>query len=181
MKASPEEEANRARLTREVLPHLDAAYNLARHLLKDPAMAEDVVQDAVLRALRYFQGFRGDNARGWLLQIVRNTGYSALAARKAAAEESFESAVEGALPFDPPDPAMGPEAALAHADATGQLTAALDRLPPELRECLVLREMEDLSYREIARIAGVPIGTVMSRLWRARQALLQSALPEPGR
>ncbi len=151
-----------------MLPHLDAAYNLARWLVRDPHGAEDVVQEAMLRALTYFASFRGGNARAWLLQIVRTTALTALAARGAAPLAADEEAM-AEIPAHDDDP----EQALAAGEARSRLDAALAALPLELRECLVLRELEELSYKEIGRITGVPIGTVMSRLWRARQALLR--------
>jgi RNA polymerase sigma-70 factor (ECF subfamily) len=120
----------------------------------------------VERALRYGASWRGDNARAWLLQIVRTRAYAWLAKRRDAAEEPLPEE----LPFA--DPGTSPEAALMAVQARETLEAALLALPAELRECLVLRELEDLSYAEIARVTGVPIGTVMSRLWRARRALL---------
>ncbi len=148
-----------------ILPNLDAAYNLARWLTRDPTLAEDVVQDAVARALTYRNSFRGDNARAWLLQIVRNTAYAAIRARASAATAiATEDDIE--------DPADTPETALEKHEGFLQLDNALDRLPDELRECLVLRELHELSYKEIVLATGVPMGTVMSRLWRARQALL---------
>jgi RNA polymerase sigma-70 factor (ECF subfamily) len=154
------------------LPHLDAAYNLARWLMRDPVAAEDVVQDAVVRALTYFASFRGTNPCAWLLQIVRTTAYSRLAERRAGVEESLDAGECGPH-ADLAEPGADPEAALAHSQGMRQLEGALAELPMELRECLVLRELEELSYRDIARIVGVPIGTVMSRLFRARQALLR--------
>ncbi len=158
-----------------VLPHLDAAYNLARWLVRDPSLAEDIVQDAVLRALQYFGSFRGESGgRAWLLQIVRNAAYAAMKARHG--DFPLDSAdADGAL--DLPDPAPGPEALLAQRQDLHVLDQALATLPVELRECLILCELERLSYKDIARVTGVPIGTVMSRLWRARQALtkLQAA------
>lgn len=160
-----------------VLPHLDAAYNLARWLVHDPSAAEDIVQDAVLRALQYFGSFRGGDGRAWLLQIVRNTAYSTLKARRAGSEVSLGGGVvdedgEG-VGMDVPDPGPGPEAMLAQRQDMAQLDAALAALPVEQRECLVLCELEQLSYKDVARITQVPIGTVMSRLWRARQALVR--------
>jgi RNA polymerase sigma factor (sigma-70 family) len=148
-----------------MLPHLDAAYNLARWMLRDATAAEDVVQEAMLRALTYFASFRGGNARAWLLQIVRTTALNALAAPRPehASEEMEEIA----------DPANDPEQDYAARQRRSRLDSALAALPLELRECLVLRELEELSYKEIARITDVPIGTVMSRLWRARQELLR--------
>jgi len=153
-----------------VLPHLDSAHNVARWLVRDPALAEDVVQDAMLRALSYFASFRGEDARPWLLQIVRNVAYNAMNQRKTRAEHSDDEAV-----LDLPDPADDPEAALGKVQDLKQLDRALAALTPELRECLVLKELEGFSYKEIAQVTGVPIGTVMSRLWRARQSLMGSA------
>ena len=150
--------------------HLESAYNLARWLVRDPALADDVVQDAMLRALRYYHGFRGENARAWLLQIVRNValtrlkGDSATAATDSAADsESTEVAHDG------------PETALMRRDDQRLLHELLTGLPVELRECLILREIEELSYKEIARIVDAPIGTVMSRLWRGRNLLVRAA------
>jgi RNA polymerase sigma-70 factor (ECF subfamily) len=158
---------------RAALPHLDAAYNLARWLVRDPATAEDVVQDALVRAMTYFAGFRGTNPRAWLLQIVRTTAYTRLAARRP--EVPLEPEPAEALP----DPSDDPETALSRCEDHATLARILDSLPPELRECLVLRELEEMSYRDIAHVTGVPIGTVMSRLWRARQMLLGQAKESP--
>lgn len=169
-------QADGAEFARLALPHLDAAYNLARWLLRDPVAAEDVVQDAMLRALTYFASFRGTNPRAWLLQIVRNAAHDRLAATARAREvplASHSNEEDAELP-EPADPADTPEAALSRRQDRALLGAALATLPVDLRECLVLRELEELSYRDIARVTGVPIGTVMSRLWRARRALLQS-------
>jgi len=159
-----------------VLPHLDSAHNLARWLVRDPSLAEDVVQDAVLRALSYFSSFRGGDARAWLMRIVRNAAYDALASQRQRPATSLDDAVPSSVRGPPalsvPDPADSPEAALTRRQDLQRLERALAALPIELRECLVLRELEELSYKQIAHIAGVPIGTVMSRLWRARQALV---------
>ena len=151
---------------RDVLPHLDAAYNVARWLVRDPDLAQDVVQEAMLRALRYHAGLRGD-AKAWLLQIVRNAAFAALATRRAQSGPYPAQATA-----EPVDPADDPLSALERSDGLRHLTVAMAALPGELRECLVLRELEELSYKEIAQITGAPIGTVMSRLWRARRALL---------
>jgi RNA polymerase sigma factor (sigma-70 family) len=152
-----------------VLTHLDAAYNLARWLVRDPNLAEDVVQEAVLRGINYFASFRGEDGRAWLMRIVRNTAYTMLAARRRAGIVEAQDHEAG---FEVPDPGEGPEGALLRQDDALKLERALSALPVELRECLVLKELEELSYKEIAEVTGVPIGTVMSRLWRARRALI---------
>lgn len=155
------------------LPHLDAAYNLARWLVGDRATAEDVVQTAMLRALAHFEGFRGESARGWLLKIVRNTAYTSIANR---GREPLPLEDEAAEPhFDASDAVENPEMALASRQERDLLGGLLASLSPELRECLVLRELEEMSYQQIAEIADVPIGTVMSRLWRARRTLIEAA------
>ena len=158
-----------------MLPHLDAAYNLARWLVRDPAIAEDVVQDAYERACRYFAAFRGGSGRAWLLQIVRNAAYSTLRSRRRGMEVSLSSgtpaADEDGVDMDIPESSPGPEATLVQRQDLAALDDALNALPVAWRECLILREVEALSYKEIARVSDVPIGTVMSRLARARQAL----------
>ena len=161
---------------RLVAEHLDAAYNLARWLTRDATLAQDVVQDAMVRALKYFSTFRGENARAWLLQIVRNVALGRVDGRQRAAVSietlttSSQSIADSALI----DPASGPEETLSRADDRRHVSACVARLPLELRECLVLREWDELSYKEIARVVNAPIGTVMSRLWRARQLLAES-------
>jgi RNA polymerase sigma-70 factor, ECF subfamily len=162
----------KATLDEVVLPHLDAAYNLARWLLGDAALAEDTVQEAVLRAITYIRSYRGGDAKAWFLQIVRHAAYNAIATRHKAAEVPFDDPRddEGAA-LDLPDPAPDPEALLEQRQQRMQLDQAVAALPVRLRECLVLRELEELSYKDIVRITGVPMGTVMSRLWRARQML----------
>jgi RNA polymerase sigma-70 factor (ECF subfamily) len=163
-----------------LLPHLDSAYNLARWLVRDPSIAEDVVQDAYERACKYFAAFRGGSGRAWLLQIVRNTAYSTLKARRLGMEVSLSSgtraADEDGVDMDIPDPIPGPEATLAQRQDLAALEDALNALPVAWRECVILREVEALSYKEMARIMDVPIGTVMSRLSRARQALQREVL-----
>ena len=160
---------------RAVLPHLDAAVTLARYLLRDPADAEDAVQEACLRALRYFPGFRGGEGRAWLLRIVRNTCYTWRRRRRAdPATASFDDELpEGALAGE------SPEEALILAAGADALHAAIHRLPDEFREVIVLRELEGLSYREIGEVTGVPVGTVMSRLSRARGRLREALDPTP--
>lgn len=151
-----------------VLPHLDAAYTLARYLMRSEHDAQDVVQEACLRALRHFGGFRGGGeGRAWLLAIVRNTAYTWQRRRGADAltTEFDESQHSGAIAHE------NPEAVAVAAGDRESLRRAIDELPPEFREVIVLRELEGLSYKEISDAAGVPIGTVMSRLSRARRRL----------
>jgi RNA polymerase sigma-70 factor (ECF subfamily) len=157
------------------LPHLDAAFNLARWLTGSADAAEEVVQEAMLRALTYFPSFRGGNARAWVLQIVRNTAYATLAARRDARAVPLGPTEDDDGGFDLPDPGDDPETALLRARDRALLDGMLARLPVELREALVLRELEEMSYRDIAQVTETPIGTVMSRLWRARRQLAAAA------
>ena len=153
-----------------VMPHLDAAYNLARWLTRNEADAQDMVQEAYLRALRFFGGFRGTEARAWLLTIVRNTCYTWLR-RNRSPELSCEfDEVVLARESEGPNPEME-QVMKARALLVNE---AIEKLPIEFREVVVLRELEELSYKEIAVVLGVPIGTVMSRLARARKRLLVS-------
>jgi RNA polymerase sigma-70 factor (ECF subfamily) len=147
-----------------MLPHLDAAYGYARWLTRDPSDAQDLAQEAMLRALRYFHAFRGEAARPWLLRIVRNTWIDFATRNKM---EKLPLEVLENRPADGPDPE---QSALA-SDQRRQIAAALAALPAEAREVLVLREIEDLSYKHIAVVLDLPIGTVMSRLARAREKL----------
>lgn len=156
------------------LANLDAAYNLARWLMRDPSDAEDVVQEAMVRALTYFAGFRGTNPRAWLLQIVRNTAYASMKLNRGAATVALDKE-EDNWAERLPDPGDDPERALERVQDKNQVDGLIAQLPVELRECLVMRELEEMSYKEIAHVAGVPIGTVMSRLWRARQLLTKAA------
>jgi RNA polymerase sigma-70 factor, ECF subfamily len=163
---------DRARFEQLVLPHLDAAFNLSRWLLKSRADSEDVAQEAMLRAYRFFRGFHGGDARSWLLQIVRNTCYTWLEKNRP---------VELMTEFDEelhPQPSVSPEALAIAGSNREHLARALETLPPRFREVLVLRELEGCSYKEIASITAIPIGTVMSALARARQRL-QRALTVP--
>jgi RNA polymerase sigma-70 factor, ECF subfamily len=156
------------RFTECVLPYLDAAYNLARYLLRDPHEAEDAVQDAFLRAIRYFDSFRGADGRAWLLSIVRNACYTQYRRRRSGGEKvEFDEEIHS-LEAE----ASEPEADLANTIAAESVREGLSQLAFEFREVLVLRELEGLSYKEIAQVAGVPIGTVMSRLARGRKQLL---------
>lgn len=162
-----DDDARRRRFAAVVVPHLDAAYNLARWLTRDDQEAEDVVQTASLRALRFFDGFQGTNARAWLLAIVRNSFYSALAERRGqAASTPFDEEVHGVE-----SSAGDPETQLLRQADAAILRRGFAELPVIFREVMVLREIEGLSYREIAGIVEVPMGTVMSRLARARRHL----------
>lgn len=150
-----------------VMPHLDAAYNLARWLTRNEADAQDMVQEAYLRALRFFGGFHGTDARAWLLTIVRNTCYTWLKRnRSTELSGDFEEAVL-TIESDEPDP----EASHVLKVQSQLISEAIEKLPIEFREVVILRELEELSYKEIAGITGIPIGTVMSRLSRARKRL----------
>ena len=163
-----------------VLPHLDAAYTLARYLLRNEQDAQDVVQDAYLRALEYFDSFRGEeatSARAWLLTIVRNTAYSR---RRHYRDDALNTEFDETLHSDA-GADNNPEGALLRSAAKETLARALDRLAPEFREVIVLRELEGLSYKEISAVAGVPVGTVMSRLSRARTRLQEALRNEEGR
>jgi len=154
----------------EVLPHLDAAYNLARWLTRKEEDAQDVVQEAYARAFRFFGAFRGGNARAWVLRIVRNTCYNWLQENRA-----LRSATEFDENIFGPDPrAPNPEEVLLQTANDKMLRQALEALPLKFREALILRELEGMSYKEIAEVTGIPIGTVMSRLARAREGLRQS-------
>jgi len=163
------------------MPHLDAAYNLARWLTRNEHDAQDVVQDAYLRALRYFGRFRGGEGRAWLLAIVRHTCYSWLEKnRPIEVTTGFDEAgtVDERAGFDPDMIATegtNPEAIALQNAHRRILNQAIATLPLGFREVLILRELEDMSYKEIARVIDAPIGTVMSRLARARKLLQQSA------
>jgi RNA polymerase sigma factor (sigma-70 family) len=160
-----------------MLPHLDAAYNLARWLVRDPVAADDVVQEAMLRALSYFSSFRGVNPRAWLLQIVRNAVYSARERDSRAPLVAIGRGEEATVDEDTlVSEADDPETALIHTRRDRQVQELIAALPAELRETLVLRELEELSYKEIADITRTPIGTVMSRLFRARRSLARAVL-----
>jgi RNA polymerase sigma-70 factor (ECF subfamily) len=162
----------RTRFANVVLPHLGDAYALARWLARNDSDAQDIVQEACLRAFRGIAGFGDVNARGWLLSIVRNTAYTWLKKHRdprVVAVDNIEDVEQGA---DWDAGAASPEAALIERADTARLEAAIAELPIEFRETLVLREVEGLDYRTIAEITGVPIGTVMSRLARARRRLM---------
>lgn len=168
------DDATLARFEALVLPHLDAAYNLARWLSGSASEADDIVQEASLRALRFFGGFHGEQARAWLLAIVRNTWLTEWRRRSDAADgTAYDEAIHGDAPL-PGWEAAGspdPETLAVRRDEQALVQRALASLPVVYREVLVLRELEDLSYRDIETIVGVPAGTVMSRLSRARRML----------
>jgi RNA polymerase sigma factor (sigma-70 family) len=162
----------RRRFEAQALPHLDAVYNLARWLARPPVDADDIVQDAMLRAFRGFDSLRGDDVKPWLMSIVRNCFLTAVGKSKDKRHVSIPAdneiaAADHALIADLPDP----EAAAIQTEQSRHLNEVIASLPQDFREALILREMEDMSYRDIAEITGVPVGTVMSRLARARALL----------
>jgi RNA polymerase sigma-70 factor (ECF subfamily) len=163
---------SRAEMFEEImLPHLDAAYNLARWLTRNDQDAQDVVQEAYLRAFRFFDGFRGGDGKAWLLEIVRNT---------CRTWQRRENRAPQAIPFDEvvhsgDRGAAGAEEQLSGRERMAILEGCIEMLPVEFREVLVLRELEEMSYRQIAETTGLAIGTVMSRLSRARQRLEECA------
>jgi len=153
-----------------VLPHLDAAYNLARWLVRNPQDAQDAVQEAYLRAFRFFPGFRGGDARAWLMRIVRNTCYTWLHTNRPLQDaKEFDENL-----FSPDPRTFNPEELVLQDDSGTQVRKALEELPPNFREVLILREIEGMSYKEIEDITGMPAGTVMSSLSRARGRLRQA-------
>src|SRR4029077_13887989 len=163
-----------ARFEEVILPHLAAAYNLARWLARNDHDAEDLVQEAYLRAFKSFDSFHGGDGRGWILAIVRNTCYSWLRQnRNQELAQVFDEEVHTVEHHS-----RSPEAVLLQGADAQLLRDALERLPVEFREILVLRELEGMSYREIADLAGIPVGTVMSRLARGRERL-QRQLTHP--
>ncbi len=158
-----------------VIPHIAAAYNLARWLVRDPSDAEDIVQESCLRAFRFLDELRNGDGRAWLLAIVRNTSYTWL-------QQNRMRDLSRPLDQDPPDESQDPEAAAQRAIDQGLLRKCMERLPLEFREVIVLRDLEGLSYREIANAVNIPIGTVMSRLARGRTQLQRWLIqrPDPG-
>lgn len=155
-----------------VLPHLDAAYNLARWLARNDHDARDIVQEASLRAYKFFDGFRGENGRAWLLSIVRNTFYTWLEQHHRQGSSTPFDEESHSMESGPARPDNNPESILSRADDARCVNQALARLPLEFREVVVLRDLQDLSYKEIAEVAAIPMGTVMSRLARGRKLLL---------
>lgn len=164
-----------------MLAHLDGAYNLARYLTRDPDLSQDIVQEAVLRAYRAFGQYRGGPARAWLFAIVRNccrTAQTGAGARMAlvVSESSLGEDAAGLLE-QAPDPGPTPEDDAARRSDVERVRAAIEAIPEPFREAVVLRDLEDLSYAEIAEVTGVPVGTVMSRLSRGRTLLAKELLP----
>jgi len=158
-----------SRFDAEVLPHVRSGYNLARWLTRNDADAEDVVQEAALRAWRFFRGFRGENPRAWFLTIIRRTAMTLLSRRPAERDaDPFDEEVHTELAESP-----DPERLAIGSAGVERVRRSLEALPAALREVIVLREQEGLSYKEIAAAAEIPIGTVMSRLARARERLLR--------
>lgn len=172
-----EERKKLALFERIVTPHAVAAYNLARWLMRNDQDAEDVVQEASIRAFRAIDGYQGGDSKAWLLAIVRNTSYTNLNRKRS---HDLTIALDDTM-MDIPADAPGPESLLLKRADREALMQAIERLPTEYREVVVLRDMEDLSYKEIAAIAGLPIGTVMSRLARARRRLQQSLSEQTGK
>jgi RNA polymerase sigma-70 factor (ECF subfamily) len=179
-KGSEQDHAQKAELASfedVMLPHLDAAHNLAKWLLRNEEDAKDVVQEAYLRAFKSFGGFRGSNARPWLLTIVRNTSYTLLKKNRAAdLTTTFDEEIHASG-----DESANPAIIVEHAEDAERITKAMDELPAEFREILVLRHQEGLSYKEIADIAQIPPGTVMSRLARARAKLREYLAAQIGK
>ena len=172
------EDPRNRRFSEEVLPHAAAAYNLARWLSRSEADARDIVQEAFERALRYFASYRGEAARTWLLTIVRNTATTWLSAK--AQTTPLEWAAANDSGDWERDTEADPQLEVARQQESEQLRRAIAQLPVEHREVLILRDLEDLSYRQIATIVGCPIGTVMSRLSRARTQLAARMRQEAG-
>ncbi len=166
-----------SRFEQAILPHLDAAYNLARWLMRNEDEAADAVQDACLRALRFIGGLRGGDGRVWLLAIVRNTCYSRLKRGTIRENETeFDDEIHGAE-----IETASPETLLERSRDSEAVRQALEDLPEELREIIVMRELDGMAYKEIAEIAGIPLGTVMSRLARARRRLQRALTASPRR
>ena len=179
-KGSEQDHAQKAELASfedVMLPHLDAAHNLAKWLLRNEEDAKDVVQEAYLRAFKSFGGFHGSNGRAWLLTIVRNTSYTLLKKNRVAdLTTTFDEEIHAAS-----DESASPAIIVEHAEDAERVTKAMDELPAEFREILALRHQEGLSYKEIADIAQIPSGTVMSRLARARAKLREYLAAQIGK
>lgn len=167
------EESNLPDFERTILPHLDAAYNLACWLTRNSQDAQDAVQEAFLRAFRFFPTFRGGDGRAWLMKIVRNACYTLMSANRPLQDAVVEFD-ENVFSSDPHS--SNPEETVIQDDRSALLRQALQQLPPNFREVLILREIEEMSYREIADVTGMPAGTVMSSLSRARRRLREAVI-----
>ena len=175
MKEGTREAGNARSFEQIAMPHMDAAFNLARWLVRNAHDAEDIVQETYLRAFKFFGGYQGGDARAWVLKIVRNTSYTFLEKnRPADLAEEFDETIHTTSTDRRGAP--GAEAALLQSAESRMLHEALDELPVNYREVLVLRELEGMSYKEIAEVMGVPIGTVMSGLARGRSQLRERLL-----
>ena len=170
-----------AKFSQIILPHLDGAYNLARYLTRDRTLAEDAVQDAMLRAFRAFDQYHGGSARAWLFTIVRNCCRTAHAvsggAMSLVIHESSLGKEAAARMANHPDDRLTPEDEIQQRDMIRSVREAIEAIPEPFREAVVLRDLEELSYAEVAEVTGVPIGTVMSRLARGRAILGRELLP----
>lgn len=175
MQNSAESADKIARFERLVLPHLDAAYNLARWMTRNTSDAEDVAQEAMLRAFRFFDTFRGEDGRVWLLTIVRNTYLTWI--RRQMPQQNFAEFDER-LHTDI-EASLTPELEVLRQATAEQVRRAIEHLPPEFREVILMRELEQLSYKEIAAVTQTPLGTVMSRLSRGRSMLRQLIARQP--
>ena len=162
-----------------ILPHLDGAYNLARFLTGDPSLSEDAVQDAMVRAFRSFEQFRGESPRAWLFAIVRNCCRSAMAVRNASGLQLVSDIAEIGGAEREADEVNNPEQALIRASDAAMVRKLVEELPEPFREAIVLRDLEEMSYREIAQVTGAAMGTVMSRISRGRD-LIARQLPDRG-
>jgi RNA polymerase sigma-70 factor (ECF subfamily) len=162
-----------AEFGQQILPHLDGAYNLARYLIRDAALAEDVAQDAMLRAFRAFGQFRGGSPRAWLFAIVRNCCRTAMAVPVAVPRSDLSDEALAQFDFRPT-----PEEEALRKSEVERVRLAIGAIPEPFREAVVLRDLEELSYAEIAEVTGVPMGTVMSRLSRGRTMLANELLPQ---
>jgi RNA polymerase sigma-70 factor (ECF subfamily) len=186
VEAAPIETLKARRFEQVVMPHLDSAYNLARWLTRNDSDAQDVVQEAMLRAFKYFDGFDGQYGHAWLLKIVRNTCFTWLRENRSHDDtlplEDNLDAVDrdpSALQINAQGLGRSPELLTGEIRDAKRLDALIEELPPAYREVIIMREMDELSYQEIADITGMPMGTVMSRLARARQKL-QTGLRKSG-
>ena len=165
------------RFEEQMMPHLAAAHSMARWMARNPEDAHDIVQEAFIRAIRFFDGFRGENAKAWLLSIVRNTGYTWLRRHRA---HNFDAVVDDET-FEAPDSAPGPEAQMAQSAHQELIRKAMEAIPLEFREIVILRDLEGFSYKEIVELTGLPMGTVMSRLSRARSRLQKEVVERAGK